>query len=674
MFMNKKRNLLLILLAFVMVTVLCVPTCTHAAGGSYKFSVSKSDNTYGYKYFGKMKKGGKLQAMYKELDKAAKSFHNKASKNAKSDNVLIELDYTKYGLSLDDAISVWQMYKFDHPLYYWISNTVDLSGGGIEVKVIPAYRNGKKRVAMNKKITKKLQGYLDLVKGETDPYAIAAILQREICLSAEYKVDKYGVPSDEEYCHNIIGILNNKGTVCEGYAKLFSLLLNECGVTNVIAAGNAGGQKHAWNMVKMSNGRWYYCDLTWDDKSMMLSATGSYDCFMKGSKSFKDHKAYSYKNTGVEFLYKLPRAASGNYKPKVKFGKEFRVGQDSYIVSGYKEATLYSTKRTGNVIIPETVNYNGVTYKVVALGKDQYFDTLVSGEVKSVKIPKTVRMIWDNALFSGGLESITVDAKNKYYRSKDGILYTKSFYTLVQYPSAKKMDKLVLPSNTHYIAHGAIDTDSAGAIGQLVVNAKLENVGITNWGVGPIDKKVAFANVVNGEWGRIAYSCQNITISTSNEYYYTKNGLILQNGSLYFVNNKGIKGVNVLAPTSCNVKTVTLPSNAVGIYNSAFYKLPYLETVNFNTGLKYIDYSAFYNNPYITKLILPEGLLYIEQSAFSCNFSDSNTTYEIYIPKSVKKLEGSLGNGHIIVHGVNNSLAQKHAKEFGHEFTTEPLR
>ncbi len=67
------------------------------------------------------------------------------------------------------------------------------------------------------------------------------------------------------------------------------MLLNECGIDNVIVIGEAGDEAHSWNMVKMSNGSWYYCDLTWDDNSMMLYDLGSFDRFMKGSTVFSDH-------------------------------------------------------------------------------------------------------------------------------------------------------------------------------------------------------------------------------------------------------------------------------------------------------------------------------------------------------------------------------------------------
>lgn len=671
--MKKKKYLIALLLTFV-VAVLSIKTNVHAAGSGYKYSDKNSESTYGYDYFGTVSNGDKLQTLYKDLDAAAKAFHNNSSKNADSNNVFVEFDLANYGLTVDEAVEVWIVYKFDHPMYYWISKDVICTAESFKVKVVPEYKNGTKRVNENKRLKNKIQGYLNLAKGETDPYALASIFQREICLSAEYKYDDDGAPSDEEYCHNIVGILREKGTVCEGYAKLLSLLLNECGVENVIVAGVAGGQNHAWNMVKLANGNWYYCDPTWDDVSMMLYETGSYNNFMKGSKAFANHEAYTPNGTGLEFLYKLPRASYSNYKPKVKPGKTFKKGKDSYIISGYKEVTLYKTTRIGNVTIPETVKYNGATYKVVGLGKDEYGETLVNGKVDSIRLPKTIRMIWDSALLCPSIKSISVNKYNKFYRSKNGILYTKNYYTLVQYPRSKKISKLVLPKNTHIIAYRAIDTAEAGLIGELVVNAKLDSVGTTNWGAGHFTKKPQFSNEVAGQWGHIARSCKKVTISKANKLFAIKNNCIIQKGvMLYGSDGNSMKGEHVLGPASCYVRSISLPKNAVGIQCNAFYDLPNIESVKFNKGLKYLDSYSFYCNDNIDNFILPEGLVFIDKNALSDCFIRYKT-FHIYIPKSVKTILDSFDFGHVVIHGVKNSYAHKYAKKNGYEFSTSSIK
>ncbi|MFD0696193.1 S-layer homology domain-containing protein [Paenibacillus sp. GCM10027628] len=64
--------------------------------------------------------------------------------------------------------------------------------------------------------------------------------------------------------HSAYGGLTKGTTVCQGYALLTYRLLDEAGIPNKIVEGQAGGQLHTWNLVKL-DGNWYHLDTTWDD-------------------------------------------------------------------------------------------------------------------------------------------------------------------------------------------------------------------------------------------------------------------------------------------------------------------------------------------------------------------------------------------------------------------------
>ena len=66
----------------------------------------------------------------------------------------------------------------------------------------------------------------------------------------------------------------------------------------------------------------------------------------------------------------------------------------------------YSNEYTGNVVIPESVTYNGKTYSVTSVGSSAFHDC--SG-LTSVTIPNSVKTIGNNA-FEGcsGLTSVTI--------------------------------------------------------------------------------------------------------------------------------------------------------------------------------------------------------------------------------------------------------------------------
>lgn len=80
---------------------------------------------------------------------------------------------------------------------------------------------------------------------------------------------------------NILSVVENGRTVCQGYAKMTQLLLNRMGLFCTLVNGTASGSNgvgggnasewgsHVWNIVKC-NGRYYNMDTTWGDAAFTL--------------------------------------------------------------------------------------------------------------------------------------------------------------------------------------------------------------------------------------------------------------------------------------------------------------------------------------------------------------------------------------------------------------------
>ncbi|MDR0309697.1 MAG: hypothetical protein LBH88_02935 [Candidatus Methanoplasma sp.] len=73
------------------------------------------------------------------------------------------------------------------------------------------------------------------------------------------------------YAHDAYGALVDPKhyAVCDGYSEAFLLLCQKEGIECVIVYGTAisNMENHAWNYVKMDNGKWYAVDVTWNDGS-----------------------------------------------------------------------------------------------------------------------------------------------------------------------------------------------------------------------------------------------------------------------------------------------------------------------------------------------------------------------------------------------------------------------
>ena len=66
--------------------------------------------------------------------------------------------------------------------------------------------------------------------------------------------------------HMAYGALVNHKAVCNGYSHAFDLMARCCNVECDYVLGEANGNGHAWNMVRLDD-KWYNVDVTWGDTS-----------------------------------------------------------------------------------------------------------------------------------------------------------------------------------------------------------------------------------------------------------------------------------------------------------------------------------------------------------------------------------------------------------------------
>ncbi|MDF1618521.1 transglutaminase domain-containing protein [Petrocella sp. FN5] len=87
----------------------------------------------------------------------------------------------------------------------------------------------------------------------------------------DYLVDHIAYTDNIEASHERIytmyGALIHGDAVCQGYAEAFQYLSHLAGLETMIVQGTAGGEAHAWNLVKLDDD-WYHVDVTWDDPVM----------------------------------------------------------------------------------------------------------------------------------------------------------------------------------------------------------------------------------------------------------------------------------------------------------------------------------------------------------------------------------------------------------------------
>ena len=162
------------------------------------------------------------------------------------------------------------------------------------------------------------------------------------------------------------------------------------------------------------------------------------------------------------------------------------IKKSDYVVLGSTLIEINSNDE--DLILPETVRHlpekKGVigsclftgSKKINKLSLNEGLET-ISGKsfdffrnIKSVYIPASIKSIKDD-VFVGGctwgigtssgfnslsiLESIEVAIENEFYKSIDGVLFSKDGKELVAYPTAKKSEKYVIPDGTESIESSA---------------------------------------------------------------------------------------------------------------------------------------------------------------------------------------------------------------------------
>ena len=398
------------------------------------------DGDYAYRYLATLQSGAALTELYWRIDEVADAFHTSAE-TVSGDFVVAPVDYADLGLSSEQALAVWSAYRIDRPLYYWISNNVTYSTSFINIIAVEDYADGAVREGLNSDIYETVEHYVTAANAD-DAYGLSLAFHDMIIESAYYAYEADGeTPSAEVWAHNVIGVLLEGRGVCESYTEAFQLLLNYCGVGNIVVTGYAG-EPHAWNLVEIEDGQWYWFDLTWDDSPDFMwgvlytnfcvtdnQNTGWRDGAWSVSAStfITSHVPEPVQNTGIDFMYSLPDRAAQVYDGYLR--DTFTVAGLTFAISGHGEVALTSIDRRGAVVIPETVDYQGKRYTVNIIGRieDGLFKNGAISEsaVTSIHIPASVEYIFDAAFSIDTLTSLTVDPDNPFYSYHSGMLYDK---------------------------------------------------------------------------------------------------------------------------------------------------------------------------------------------------------------------------------------------------------
>ena len=244
---------------------------------------------------------------------------------------------------------------------------------------------------------------------------------------------------------------------------------------------------------------------------------------------------------------------------------------------------------SGNVVIPESVEYDGSTYSVTSIGGSAFS---CSG-LTSVTIPNSVTSIGNDAFY--GCSNLTTIVSEIETPFEISIIISNTAVTLI----IPKGTKAAYQSTNGWSSFTNIVEPGEGGI-----------IGGIFW-AGGIKYVIGEGNTVSLATGDKNLS-GNLDIPTQ----------VTFNGITYTV-----MSIDGTAFQDCTgLTTVTIGNSVTSIGDLAFQKCSNLESVTIGTGVLTIGISAFYGCSSLTSLLIPNGVTSIGDSAFwKCSNLESVT-------------------------------------------------
>lgn len=322
-----------------------------------------------------------------------------------------------------------------------------------------------------------------------------------------------------------------------------------------------------------------------------------------------------------------------------------------------------STSTVGVFTIPSSVNYNGNSYAVTAIG-DYAFDgcekitsvliptTITSiGRyafyacfgLKSIVIPTSVKTLWPWAFYFSGLVSvsipstvtsislgafaetpalITVDSDNPNYSSRDGVLYNKTQTTLMQCPTSAA--QVNIPNTVTSLDYYSFQ--DCGNLTSIIIPNTVTSIG---GGAFMNCANLAAINIpgsVTSIDDYVFYGCSkllSITVDSDNQNYSSLDGVLFNKDQTILLAYPGGK----------KNKSYTIPNSVTSIRTFAFEQTS-LKEITIPSSVNSIGRCTFINTGLTS--------MYVSTQSLTANLGDNVFGYinvskcNLYVPANSK--------------------------------------
>lgn len=331
----------------------------------------------------------------------------------------------------------------------------------------------------------------------------------------------------------------------------------------------------------------------------------------------------------------------------------YMLSDDERTAQVYNLDYLWSPVKTytGDIVIPPTVEYQGITYTVTSLGHWAFWDS----EITSISIPNTVKHI-ENDAFQGcnklttltipdGVEFLgdlscdkleTLNLPNSLEHC--GHIYSSSMKTLLLPDNlkyfggctCKKLRSLTIPNGVEYLGNLEGDNLTTITFGNGIKETSFDALYNCAWYKNLSDGVVYIGDLLYGYKGEMP----------ANTSIKIKEGTKTINSRAFF--DKAHNGLIAVNPTDySNLKSVKIPSSVTSIGQSAFAGCTNLATITIPSTISRVGSGAFWGTAWYNNR--PDGVVYVGSVLYSYKGSMPDNTSIIINDGTTSIADGAFG-------------------------------
>ena len=266
-----------------------------------------------------------------------------------------------------------------------------------------------------------------------------------------------------------------------------------------------------------------------------------------------------------------------------------------------------------------------------------------------ITLPSSVTSIgkW---IFSGcwNLKEINVAESNKFYRTIDGVLYTKDLKTIIRYPQGKENENFVIPSGVTSI--GELAFSNCIDLQKITLPSSVTNIGERAFSYCNNLQEITLPSGVTSIGDFAFVGCDNlqgIKVTENNRAYKAIDGVLYTKDSktiicypkgkedVKFVIPSSVTNIGFRAFSTCsNLQEINIPTSVISIGNEAFSWCQNLCKIILPSSVTSIGNAAFYRCENLCEITLPSSVTSIGKYVF-CSCSNLR---KIILPFSITNI------------------------------------